>query len=337
MNSPKINVTNIIIEDLKPQVKDKSLLQYLPDTLFPSKLTFTVTPVSNAVSNGIRRTIMCELLVSALHANIDDVNTNDPHHIHEMITQRLQTIPLDQSAPIDAIFELYAENKTPQIRDVKSGEIMIISPGRAGMNDLVKTYPLKKLPFNKTFTLMTLAPGRSIRISGIGITQSYGFISGDGMHVLATSATSIPQDQKPINLYEPTQGGIPSRMSNPRVYTISFCTNGSIAPSMLVSIACTNIIARLGNLRTLLHLIQENEKEYIMIVGGESDTIGNLIMRTVNDLYPDIDVTYSVASVERRLTIRIRTNEDINRVYDSVIKHLVHIYSDIRVYFNTSH
>jgi hypothetical protein len=161
----KILVEKIDITDMSPKIKDSSLEKFLPKILFPKHMEFQISGVSNAVSNAIRRTIACELLVSGLHAEYESIQTNDMLIIPEMLVKRFRMIPIDQTTPLDAIFELTATNTTDIVRDVKSSEIRIVSPGKG-----TKERPqLKKLPFNETFTLFTLEAGKSIKIENIGI------------------------------------------------------------------------------------------------------------------------------------------------------------------------
>lgn len=317
-----VTVSNIVIKDISPKV-DPALDKYLPKTLFPKRIEFELSNVSNAVSNAIRRTVECELLVIAMFAEYADVTCDDIFIIPEMILRRLRMIPINQKTPIDAVFELEAVNLTPDVRDVKSGEITITRGN------------LKKLPFNETFTLFTLNPGKSIKITNIGIHSAYGFVAGDGMHVLAVNAASVALDQTPINTYEPNGGGgIPSRISNPREWKVSFNTNGSMPPKSIVVAACDSITARVQSVQDLLYSIENNGDEYVLTIHGESHTIGNLFMRTIHDMFPDIRaVTYSSSNITRTCTLRIRCDEDINTIYNTTIRHLVRLFADIKKHF----
>jgi DNA-directed RNA polymerase subunit L len=324
----QVTVDNISIDDMTPKVKDPEARKLLPSTLFPERLSFNLHGVNNAVSNAIRRTVLCELLVSALYADSTNVTTNDEFIIHEMITKRLRMIPIDQYTPLDATFELIVENSTSHVKDIKSAEIRIVNPGRESRS------ALRRLPFNETYTLFTLAAGKSLRIPNIRINQAYGYENGDGMHAVAFNAVSIAVDQKPINLYIPNDDGLPSSLSDPRVWRIAFNTNGSMPAKKIVIAACDNLIFRISSISDLLDKIVSSGNEYILTINGESDTIGNLFMKTITDLFPDIiAITYSASSVIRSITIRMRCNEDINVLYNDTIKHLVKMFGIIKSYF----
>lgn len=326
----KVTVSDIKITDLSPKIKDSRLEKYMPKTLFPKHAEFELSGVSNAVSNAIRRTMACELLVSGLHCEYENITTNDMFIIPEMLVSRFRMIPIDQRTPLDAVFELNATNTTDMIRDVKVGEMRIVSAGK-GTHERPS---LKKLPFNETHTFCTLESGKSLKIENIGIHQDYGFNEGYGAHVVAINCASIAVDQQPINTFEPDDKGIPSRISNPRVWKLKFNTNGTMPPGEIVAQTCDNIIARIQSVMDLLYSIQNNGDEYVLTINGESDTIGNLFMRTINDLFPDIRAAvYLVSSVGRVATIRIRCDEDINTIYGTTIKYLVKIFTEIKKFF----
>ena len=330
MASTKISVSDIKVTDLSPKLKNPAFEKFVPKNLKPKRMSFQISGVNNAESNAIRRTIGCELLVSALHTEYENISTNDMFIIPEMLVKRMRMIPVDQSVPLDAIFEIDVINKTTNIVEIKSSEIRIVSPGKG-----TKERPsIKKLPFNETFTLFTLEPGRYMKITNIGIHQDFGFREDYGTHVVAFNTASVAVDQIPINMYEPELGGIPSRISNPKVWRITFNTNGTMDPKEIVAAACTNIIERIQSISELLYWIENNNDEYILTINGESDTIGNLLMRTICDTYPDIRaVTYSTTSFGRVLTMRIRCDEDINTIYSSVIKHITRVFTEIRSSF----
>ncbi len=331
MSQNLIKVNNIQVSDLTPNIKDASLTHLLPTTLFPKRISFDVEGVSSAVSNGLRRTVMNEMLATAMWFEYEHYSSDNPFAINSMILNRIRLIPIDQRTPIDAVFELDVQNKTDRTQYVYARDIRIINPGGKMANNS-KTTPLKKLPFNETFALFTLEPGRWLRISKITVRQDYGYQFAG--HSLTSNAVSLPLDQKPVNPYDPNAGGIPSRMSNPRHYRIAFNTTGAMEPKDIVVAACDNLIARLQNIQNLLYSIESSDDMYVLKIEGESDTISNLITKTTDDLYPDIRAAVAnVDSVVRRTSIRIRCDEDINLLYNTVTKHIIRQYTEIKKAF----
>lgn len=317
-------ISDIKITDLTPVIKDPSLTHLIPKTLFPKHVTFVISEASNAVANGIRRTLANELLTSVMWFEYEHFTSNNPFSINSMILNRFRLIPIDQKTPIDAVFELDVQNKSDKEAYVYTSQIKIINPGSKNGT------PLKKLPFNETFPLFTLLPGKWLRITKITMYRGFGYKFAG--HSLSSNCVCLPLDQKPINLYLPPDSdrGIPSRLSNPRKYSIEFNTTGAMDPAAMMVAVCDNIIARVQN---LLYSIEASNNIYIINIDGESHTIGNLLMRTITDLYEIMAVTYNVDSVARKVTLRIRCDEDINTLMTSVIKHIVRQYTDIKKAF----
>lgn len=322
----KIVVSNVKVENRVPVITNEALRKLVPTRLLPEYMSFEVSPVSNAVSNAIRRTVSGELVVRRMIADYDSVDTTDPFIIHEMVIKRLRSIPIDQSCPLDAKFELQASNDTAVIRDVKSSEIRMTFGG--------SKQPMKTLPFNGTFTLLTLGPGKAISIKNIVMHEATGIREGDGMHSVGINAASVAVDQQPIDMYDPAAGGISSSVANPRKWKISFTTNGDIDPRACVAAACTNIIGRIAAVQNMMSTMTSNRDEYVLVIPGETHTIGNLFMRTAYDLFPDIRAAiFSVEDIGPVCTIRVRCVEDINTVYSAIIKYLTRVFTEIRSQF----
>ena len=334
-------IEDVKIIDKSPKLIDESLKIHLPTRLFPERAEITIRGVSNAVSNGIRRTIACELPVLAMIFNYEALTTTDPFIIPEMIIERFKQIPILQTCPRDATFKLTATNNTTYVRNVYSSEIQIATAGSARIGTYGSSIPLKKPPFNETFILLTLKPSKSIEINNIRVNQSYGSIPGGGAHVLAVHASSVALDQEPVNMYKKINGGvvgISSSISNPRKWRISFDTIGSMPAYDIVLFACENIIARVKSVKELLHTISMSNNTYILVILGETDTIGNLFVKTITELFPNIALAVWFPSIlNKKCTIRIRCEEDINIIYNNTINHLVKIFEDIKKEFMRAH
>lgn len=318
----RVKVDEVI--DLSPKVNDRELDHLMPKRLFCKRLSFTLKDTNRAVANGIRRTVMSELLVKALTFDYEDFSTTNPFLINTMILKRFRLIPIDQAVPDDAVFELHAANKTNHVAYVYTRQISI----KAGAG-------LKGLPFNENIPLFTLEAGTSVDIKNIRVISDYGYNFAG--HAVAYNATSLALDQKPINLFLPADDpnrGIPSRQSNPREWRITFNTTGAMAPHDIVRAACDNIIERLRNVEKLLYSIQASKDLHVLTINGESDTIGNLIMCTGLEIYPDIDfITYVTSVGKRRCTIKVRTTEDITILFKTIIRTIVAQFTEIKKAF----
>lgn len=322
----EISVSDINVEKLtiNVPVKYKNLV---PTTLIPEKIDFVLNNCNNAIANAIRRTVLCELNVRALYCEYEDILTDDPHIIPEMIQKRLRMIPLSQDIPQNAVFEVGGradestfDIKTSMIKQVGGSKGSKGSKGSEGSSNY----------FNKTITLLTLQPARSIKIKNIHVVSEVGIKIGRAMHAVGFNATSIALDVDQYNQYENT--GVPSHNADPRKWKVSFNTNGTMSPNEIVINACNNIIERLKKVSDIE--IIEHENQYILKLYGESHTIANCIVKSTVDLYPDIDaITYHVASVDRVATIKIRYSDDISIMLKTVLDNLIKKFQIIKGFF----
>lgn len=315
-----IKVENFEKTALKPRVNNPALEKLLPKTHVPVRVSLELSPVSNAVSNALRRTITDEFPVRCMRVEVGDVSSTDPFIIPEMVAKRFRQIPISQSCPLSAKFELRAVNTGDAVRDVKASEITVVSGP-------------KTLPFNETFTLFTLGAGKSAKITCIFVHETYGYLHGSGMHSIASGCTSTVANERLFNPFEPEAGGIHSRFSNPRHWKLEFITHGTMEPEAIMAKSCDVLIERLGQTRDLFGSIQSNGDEHLLLLAGESDTIGNLLMRTAVDLYPDIPaITYSVDDVERTCTVKMRA-DDALVILENVVKHLMKLFGELKKIF----
>lgn len=296
VRSLKINPADIAKVAGSGGVKD--LESMIPRVLEQKQVEVTLANVNVAISNGLRRTMCSELPTMSMAVQLEDIQTDDVFIIQEMILNRLKMIPVMQTAA-DAKFSLDAVNDGPVVRYVMTSEFK----GPTGM-------------FNGTTPLCTLYPGKYIKINNIRLEKFYGYNRGDGMCGLVSAAVSTPLDQVPINPYEPEAGGIRSSVSNPTKYSLRFISNGTVRnPAHIVKMAAEEIITRVERAVELLPELALVEKTHVLVVPNESDTIGNLFMRAVLDLYPGIGgITFVTESLERTLIIKILCNENPREV-----------------------
>lgn len=331
----KLSVKDFKTVKLVPKVPER-FKHLAPTTLVSERCTFTIANCSNAVSNAIRRTILCELKVAYLRTEYEEIVTDDPFIIPEMIQKRMRMIPLLQSVPADTKFSLETTNNTLDVQDVKT-KLMIRG----------KPY------FDETITILSLQPGKSLKISA-KVAYEYGYVPQYGMCALAFNATSICKDVIPADMYvedgimsganKPTgesgteessknvvkPTGAKSHFSDPRVWEIAFNTNGTMPPKQIVTLACNNIIERLKSVLSLLYTMANNDNQYVLTIHGDSDTIGNLLIKTIDELYPDVEAaTYSASAIERSVTLRVIYSDDINTLYKNVIEHLIETFKSI--------
>ena len=305
-----IEVTDIVI---KPPAKFAHLMQPEAFPLTQQKCSFDISGVNNAQANAIRRTLMGELPVVALACDYESIVTDDPHVIGDMIQRRLRSIPLLQSAP-SKVYSLEFHNTTLIPQDVKSV--------------LIKDQNGVTAPINHTYTLLTVAPGKRIKISNITHFTERGFVEGNGMHVLTWRATSIAIDIEPLNEY--TGKGTASHIAAPREWRISFGTNGTMPAREIVKMACEDIAERIDAVSALLGKIRSDDTKYTLDIPGESNTVGNLLMCAANDLFPGLSsVVFDVPTTERHCVFKVDYDDDINTFFSSIIEREVAVFKRI--------
>ncbi len=288
----------------------------LPKTLFPVKCSFEINhPMcNNAVANAIRRVIGSELPVKALVCTNDDIKTNDEFVIPEMLASRLIMIPLAQSCPLDTIFELDVTNNEPVPVDVLTGQF---------------TSKLRKLPFNENMPFMTLNPGKTITIKNIKVVRDFGYIEGKSCHVVAVHCVALVLDVAPLNTYEDT--GKPSRETDGHHWQIKFRTNGTMDPKDIIREACDNIIARAKAVDAMVDETIVDGKQYRLTVMNETHTIGNLFMKTICDLFPQISyINYNRHQTLPAIQINCETDDDFKSVIKTAADHIEKIFGRLR-------
>ncbi len=311
------SVGDIVVEDLGAKITDKSLKHLVPNVVIPKKVTVELNNVNMAIANGLRRTIMGELPVKCLYFNYEDFSKDNPYTLIDLVQNRIRSIPIKQSVDSNARFELKAENQTPMFRYGYAGEKKQI----AGK---------KKKILNDQFPLFSLEPGKFVNISNITILTSYGHDFAG--HNVAFSGVIVPTDVQPIDVY--TGVGMSSSVSNPHNYLLTFRTNGTMDPGDILVAAADSIIARTKNILNLLNNIKPSNDVYTLHVDGETDTIGRLLTKHINELYPDIDaVVLSIDSIMRSFNLRIRTKDDINVIIQTAVKDIIEKFSRLKILF----
>lgn len=314
------HVKNIKIKNLSPNITDDKLKKMVPKTLIPKRMEFELHNINIGIANGIRRTLPSELLVKCMDFNFDKYSTNDVFMLNDFIKERIHNIPINQNVSYDSVFSLNVTNRTNKLMHVKSSEILL---------DGQKN---KKLPFNGEFTLAILHPHKFLKITNIFIEEDYGY--NGAWWSMACNSTCLPLDQTPIDLY--TGEGISSSVSDPRKHKILFTSNGVLPMREIMIECCENIKERLTYVSSILDTLSFTLDEYILNVQGETDTIGNMLVKTISDLYPDITaVTYSTSPTSRDMKLKIRTNDNAEVIISDTIKFIIRIFDRIQIQFET--
>jgi DNA-directed RNA polymerase alpha subunit len=326
----KVKVSDIERVEEKPVGLSPEAMSKLQAMFYPIYCSFTVANIDNAIANGLRRTMLQELLVSHLTFDIGDDNfkCNDVFLLNDMIKKRFNLLPILQDISPDAVFELIVDNRTPTDITVYTTDLRIVKGA-------------KKIPCNK-IPLFTLATGCSVKIKNIRVEQKYAYEYGFG-GCIAYNCASVPVDIKPIeqraiadtyheyyaNIAEALKSGnisglkhgLPSSVANPSVYKLSLRTNGNITPEEVVKQACEALIERLEYVSNVLPITEQGI--YKLVIKGESDTIGNIILRTGLRLYPNAEITTNADTTTRSITITVKLETTGETSFQLFIKSII--------------
>lgn len=298
------------VKDLIPDVPAYARNLMPKSALVQQEFSFELHGANIAIANGLRRVIESGVLVKSLFAAQEDIESNDPFVIPEYIAQRIRLIPCRQNVPLSAIFAVDLINNTADIMEVLAGNIL-------GENNEAKS---AKTPyFDDTITLTDLNPNKFLKIKKITVMQGRGYDYGG--FTVAHGCVCLPLDK---NLPEKMS----SSVSDVRDHLIRFQTNGTEKPEVIVKNACEEMIERLKTIDSKLatHLHTQgtaNSKIHRLVIEGEDDTTGNILMKTILDIEPDISAcVYTVNSIDKNMQLEIRHLEPkhlISRaIYESV-------------------
>ncbi|AIB52132.1 hypothetical protein E24_00445 [Faustovirus] len=323
-----VKVSDIQVIEEKPVGLSPEASSKLQAMFYPKYCSFIVSNIDNAIANGLRRTMLQELLVSHLTFDEENFKCNDAFILIDMIKKRFNLIPILQDTSQEAVFELIVDNRTPTDIVVYTTDLRIIKGA-------------KKIPCNK-IPLFSLAVGCSIKIKNIRVEQKFAYEYGFG-GCIAFNCASVPVDIKPIeqraiadqyhdyyaNIASALKDGdvtklkhgLPSSVANPNVYKLSLRTNGNIAPEEVIKAACGAMIERLEYIVNIAPITEQGI--YKLVIKGESDTIGNIILRTGLKLYPTAEITTNADTTTRSITITVKLETTGVSSFQAFIKSII--------------
>lgn len=293
-------LSNLKTVNLAPKVKNHANL--LPH-FTANEVSCDVKNVLSSVPNGIRRVICCEMPVKGLDCELEDIETTDVFHIHELIRTRLRAIPIQQSLKVGTEYVLRAKNDSHEILTVYS-----------------KEFSNSRQSFNGNIPLFTLAAGCQITIK-CKIIEQYGYVRGYGAFVMGVNTRSCAA--------EPIDGA--SSNSKCTSWKLSFINNGTATGQHIVSTAIGCILARLRALDAdyIADNLVTESNDHVLGVPNENDTIGALIMQHALEYFPSECkfITCNVTA-EKVLVFRIRADNP-KEILLTTIKNLIDIYRQL--------
>lgn len=320
-----------------PALRELFGLERLP--LAESRVEVEVRGVPTAAVNALRRVVTDEMPGRCLQVpagGFDTALTDDAYLLPEFCVPRLAHVPLRPQIPADVVARLRLE-------------LDVTNPGATGLavytGDLrVAEGEMPEPLFNPTFKIGVLQPGRRLVIRGIRIATGLG--RSDGAFLVARRAAHRHLDVPQHGERETHDAGgaaadlsgykVSCLLADPRHHVLSATLPATTADAAEVRAvfadACAVVKERLrlagttieqrapdadggaarraGPQFTVIRL-QDDLREGILHIPGETHTIGELLRRAVCDLAPDIVfVAYAVVAHESRLTLTLRHTED---------------------------
>lgn len=270
VEKPKISKIKIV--DISPKLEGDAA-KLLPTVLRPETCSFQLDNVSVAIASGIRRVILSGVRAKRLTFELDDYKTNDPHaRLHDFVQNRINSIPIMQSIDDATQYSIDIKNDSPIEIEVMTSDLKVVKGS-------------KKPMFDETIPIVTLQPERFLQIDNIFVESGYEY--EHGTYCLTDAAKALSLDVEPYDMY--TGKGVSSSESDPRSHYIEFNTNGTIDCKKIVADTCDTIIQRLKKIRDLSYTMVEIGYSHVLAIIGEDDTTGEIIAKTMSDIYPEIE------------------------------------------------
>lgn len=292
---------------------DPEIKKLLPTVFTRADTSFEVVDANPAVPNAIRRVLLGEIPVKILTFEYDAFSTTNDFSLVDLLQSTIMGIKIDQSLPVGATFQLHYENKTDSVQKIYSRDIK----------------PVGKLPppkfgnkgyFDETYIVEFIEPGRAIHIDKITVTEDTGMT--DGNYNVVARARSIPLDITPRNSYR--REGVPTSQQSGMHHRVTFRHFGNADPKELVRTAINICVKRLSAIVERLGEFIRKNNEYELLIEGENDTTGQLIMRGCLEAYPDGKfVICCPTTPELKLKIRILTDSDPEEIVKTGIQRAI--------------
>jgi DNA-directed RNA polymerase subunit L len=350
MTEVKLIAFEIERKEINVEELTGDVIKKLP--LANSYVKIEIKGIPTSYINAIRRVAMDELTGYALNANTEsDWNSTEELMIPEFVAQRISLVPLKPNiSDIGNIkYELFAENKTTEIMSVYTKDLKLVS-GKI-------TEPI----FNPTVKLCILNPGKKIYIKNITIITGKG--KNNSMFQRVKCGTykhldieEFSKEQIIGNIennkeYANYSGyKVSSMVSNPRHHVfkcIVNATNNNPEEIRLLFIdVCDNVKRRL---KYILSHIEVNNTDHsqsieynvfttnngiyegVLEISNETYTIGELLKRTIYDLYPDIiNIKYVIISHVYKLILTIQYREHVTDLLIKSLKYCIGVFDTIQ-------
>ena len=320
--------------------------------------------VDVSVFNALRRTLRDEMIGNCLtfdHADfVFDTLTDLFMADEDFIRGRIRNIKLIPHLSKEMIktlrFSLNVHNTTDEVKTVYTKDL-IVTGGK-----------LTHAIFNPTHELAFIQPGKTLHIKNIYIESGKGINDAVFNNTCRNAGKPLDIEEHPDEeirgengKYRVASGFKQSTLiSNPKKFRLNFYVPATLdnngKTSLMVMIdACNNITSRLQYIQRNIEEYQVDNQstdvitfistevviggtpmqKYVISVKNETDTIGNLLARTIVDMVPDIsECVYSCIDHEKtmRLTVRKIVSDpvELEHLVIKATKHNISIFTALK-------
>jgi DNA-directed RNA polymerase subunit L len=263
----------------------KQNLDILP-TLTHKYVSFDLIDSNEAFANAIRRIMTNELEILTFYVDMKNVITDDKYILPDLVKDRLEMIPLNQSVDENTKFSLRLFNKSGDILNVETNDIKHNS---------------RITPFNNML-LCQLNNGCFLEMNNISIkTQS-------GMNDGKFSLCVVEYDEININKNE-----VRTLNHDSTDFKLTINTNGNIEFKLLFDKLFDSIERRLLTIKSNISNYDYNKKSFVIDnnfyifkehditkyhINNEFHTIGNLLTKYIYQLDNTVDlVNYNITHI----------------------------------------
>lgn len=339
--------------------------------LAPARVEMTLDGVPTAVVNAIRRVVVDEMPGLCLQAppigavradgaptGWDYDATTEKFMLPHFVLQRLAAVPLTVQIPPEQVrdlrWDLDVTNRTTGVLSVYTGDLVVVA---GAMPE-----PL----FNPCFILADLQPGCRLCVRGIFIQTGYGRDNSAFQVARCAAFTHLDIEQWPradTHSRDGAQADLSgyresSLVADPRRHRLRAVVPAAgpdpAGVRAVFADACANVVARLRLVlnaavvagdtgaasaanatgASLLRIpLEQGLVEAVLLLPGETHTVGGLLRRAVFDLVPEIsNVAYTIAPHENCLRLSIRSQDrDPVSVLHEATRGLITCFEQLRV------
>ena len=341
-----------------PELADFGLAE-LP--LRPSHARVELKGVATAYVNALRRTLMDEMPGHYLRVppltgpgqpgeampGFDTGRTTEEYMLPQFVAQRIGLIPLRpqlSKGDLALVLRFDAVNTGAAPITVYSGDLVPESG----------TLPDPPL-FNPTFEIATVQPGKALHVGGIHIATGVGRDNAAACNACRASFAHLDVPQYADAEIRDEKGAaadlsgykVSSMVADPRHHVLSAwfaaTTPDPAGVRAVLADACANLATRLRLCEAALrggegaHGSQYSTApqgngltEGVLVVQGETMSVGEVLRRTVVDREPDISYIACTVSQDRGLRVVARFAGDVTAVLLDAARVAIQTFNDIQ-------